>query len=160
VEIRPLADGDVDAVLDLNEKSVEALSPLDSSKLSTYRTMAAESLVVEVDGTVAAFAIAYRPDSAYESENYRWHSKRFDDFFYLDRIVVGSDYRRRGIASALYDAMEERAAAHGRMVCEVNSDPPNVESLAFHRRRGYVEVGELAKPGGNRVVMLEKRLGA
>ena len=158
MEIRPLADADVDAVLDLNESSVEAVSPLDSSTLATYRTMAAESLVAEVDGEVAAFAIAYRPGSRYESENYRWHAERFDDFFYLDRIVVGSDYRRRGIATALYDAMEERARAHGRMVCEVNSDPPNVESLAFHRRRGYVDIGELAKPDGHWVVMLEKPL--
>jgi predicted GNAT superfamily acetyltransferase len=139
VEIRPLADADVEAVLDLNERSVEAVSPLDSSKLARYRTMAAESLVVEVDSEVAAFAIGYGPGSEYESENYRWHAERFDDFFYLDRIVVGSDYRRRGLASALYDAMEERARPHGRMVCEVNSDPPNVESLAFHRRRGYLE---------------------
>jgi uncharacterized protein len=158
VEIRPLADADVEAVLDLNERSVEAVSPLDSSKLATYRTMAAESLVVDVEGEIAAFAIAYRPGSEYESENYRWHAVRFDDFFYLDRIVVGSDYRRRGLATALYDAMEERARAHGRMVCEVNSDPPNVESLAFHRHRGYVEIGELAKPDGHRVVMLEKPL--
>jgi predicted GNAT superfamily acetyltransferase len=158
VEIRPLADADVDSVLDLNAKSVEALSPLDLSTLTMYRGIATEALVVEVDGTVAAFAIAYGPDVEYESENYRWHGERFDDFFYLDRIVVGSDYRRRGIASALYDAMEERAARHGRMVCEVNSEPPNVESLAFHRSRGYVEIGELGKPDGHRVVMLEKRL--
>jgi predicted GNAT superfamily acetyltransferase len=158
VEIRPLADADVDAVLDLNAKSVEALSPLDASKLSANRSMAAESLVVEVDGTVAAFAIAYGPDVDYESENYSWHRDRFDDFFYLDRIVVGADYRRRGIATALYDAMEEQAGPHGRMVCEVNSDPPNLESLAFHHGRGYVDIGELVQQDGHRVVMLEKRL--
>jgi uncharacterized protein len=158
VEIRPLADADVEAVLELNEKSVDAVSPLDSSKLATYRTMAAESLVAEVDGAVAGFAVAYRPGSEYESVNYRWHAQRFADFFYLDRIVVGAGYRRRGIATALYDAMEERARPHGRMVCEVNSDPPNVESLAFHRRRGYVEIGELAQPDGHLVVMLEKPL--
>ncbi len=51
---------------------------------------------------------------------------------------TGSRSRRRipqaGIATALYDEMEQRATPHGRMVCEINSDPPNVESLAFHER--------------------------
>lgn len=158
MEIRPLADADAEAVLDLNEKSVEALSPLDYERLAAYRKLAAKALVCEVDGEVAAFAIAYRPNADYDSIHYRWHSERFDDFFYLDRIVVGSDFRRRGIATALYDALEAAATPHGRMVCEVNSEPPNLESLAFHRGRGYVELGEVAKPDGHRVVMLEKPL--
>ena len=34
-----------------------------------------------------------------------------------------------------------------RMTLEVNVDPPNLGSLAFHERRGYVEVGRLGEPG-------------
>jgi predicted GNAT superfamily acetyltransferase len=158
VEIRRLEDADIEAVLELNERSVEALSPLDSDSLAAYREMAAEALVCVVDGTVAAFAIAYRPNAAYESVHYRWHSERFEDFLYLDRIAVSADFRRRGIATALYDTLEKVAAPHGRMVCEVNSIPPNLESLAFHRGRGYVEVGHLTKPDGRQVVLLEKPL--
>jgi uncharacterized protein len=158
VEIRPLADADLDAVLELNGRSVEDLSPLDPDGLRAHREQAAEALVCEVDGAVAAFALAYIPGATYDSIHYRWHAGRFDDFLYLDRIVVGSDYRRRGIATALYDALEKIAEPHGRMVCEVNSDPPNLASLAFHRGRGYVELGHVTKPDGHQVVMLEKRL--
>lgn len=158
MEIRTLEDADVEAVLELNERSVEALSPLDAPGLTTHRGTAAEALVCVVDGTVAAFALAYAPKAAYESVHYRWHSERYEDFLYLDRIVVGADFRRRGIATALYDALEKVAAPHGRMVCEVNSDPPNLESLAFHRGRGYLEVGHLTKPDGREVVLLEKPL--
>jgi uncharacterized protein len=158
MEIRSLTEADTDAVLELNAGSVEATSPLDDQTLARYRTMVAEALVCEVDGRVAAFALAYAPGSAYESVNYRWHADRFDDFLYLDRIVVGADFRRRGIASALYDVVEQTAAEHGRMVCEVYSDPPNTVSLAFHRGRGYVEIGHLDQPNGHQVVMLEKPL--
>lgn len=158
MEIRRLEDADIEAVLELNQLSVEALSPLDSDSLAAYRELAAETLVCVVDGTVAALAIAYRPNVAYDSVHYRWHSERFEDFLYLDRIVVGADFRRRGIATALYDALEEVARQHGRMVCEVNSVPPNLESLAFHRGRGYLEVGYVTKPDGRQVVMLEKPL--
>ncbi len=33
------------------------------------------------------------------------------------------------------------------MCLEVNLDPPNEPSLAFHRRRGYVEVGRQVATG-------------
>ncbi len=158
MEIRPLADGDTEAVLDLNEQSVEALSPLDAPALAHYRSLAAAALVCEVDAEVAAFALAYAPGTAYTSINYLWHGLCFDDFFYLDRISVHRAFRRRGIATALYDALEQQAAAHRRMVCEVNSEPPNPESLAFHKGRGYLEIGHLIQLNGHVTVMLEKPL--
>ncbi|MGI8993019.1 MAG: GNAT family N-acetyltransferase [Nocardioidaceae bacterium] len=156
--IRPMADQDVAAVLALNEASVWALSPLDAARLSRHRAAAEHTVVCEVDTTVAAFAVAYGPGAAYDSVNYAWHTERFDDFVYLDRIAVSTQFRRRGIASAVYDEMEQHATTHGRMVCEVNSDPPNVESIAFHARRGYREIGHLTQTDGHTTVMLEKPL--
>ncbi|MFY9913066.1 MAG: GNAT family N-acetyltransferase [Nocardioidaceae bacterium] len=156
--IRPIDEGDVGAVLGLNAESVWALSPLDETGLERHRAQAAYVLVVELDAIVAGFAIAYAPGAAYESINYAWHGRRFDDFLYLDRIAVSSAFRRRGIASALYDELEANAKERGRMVCEVNSDPPNLESLAFHASRGYVELGHLVQLDGHETVMLEKVL--
>jgi predicted GNAT superfamily acetyltransferase len=45
-----------------------------------------------------------------------------------------------------------------RMVCEVNVLPPNPASLAFHRSRGYVEVGRLTHGQGKVVALLSKEL--
>ena len=71
-----------------------------------------------------------------------------DGFTYLDRVVVGAEFRRRGLARAVYDQLEAQAAAEtGRLTLEVNLDPPNEPSLAFHRGRGYVEVGRGGEPG-------------
>jgi len=158
VEIRVIEHRDTAAVLAINDESVWATSPMDEASLSRATTEAAYPLVAKLDGEVAGFAIAYEPGSTYDSINYRWHADRFDDFLYLDRIVISSDFRRRGLASALYDAMEDHAKEHGRMVCEVNSEPPNVESLAFHAARGYREVGHLTQADGHQTVMLEKPL--
>lgn len=158
MRIRPLSDTDIATVLALNEASVEALSPLTADGLGKLRELVAQALVCDVDGQVAAFALAFGPGAAYDSLNYRWHAKRCDDFLYLDRIVVNVEFRRRGVATALYDAMESAAESHGRMVCEVNSDPPNPESLGFHRGRGYHEVGHLTQLDGHQTVMMEKLL--
>jgi hypothetical protein len=57
----------------------------------------------------------------------------------------------------VYDAMEDLAAAFGRQLCEVDLEPPNLESLGFHAARGYTEVGRLAV-GGKTRSMLAKEL--
>lgn len=153
-----MAAADVARVLELNEESVKALSPLDASGVEQHRRDAAVAVVWETDEGVLAFAFAYAPGSPYDSINYRWHSQRFRDFLYLDRIAVSFGARRSGIGSALYDAIETEAASHSRMVCEVNSDPPNEESLRFHDQRGYRPVGRLRQPDGHETVMLAKPL--
>jgi uncharacterized protein len=153
-----MSDADADAVLRLNDESVAMLSPLDADRLSLLRTIAEHALVCESDGELAGFALAFGPGTAYDSINYAWHGERFDDFLYLDRVAVSTAFRRRGIASLLYDEMESCAAQHGRMLCEVNHDPPNEPSLAFHRARGYREIGHLTQPDGYVTVMLEKPL--
>jgi uncharacterized protein len=149
---------DLEQVLELNEESVKALSPLDLTGVEKHQQLAAVSVVWDTDGQVLAFAFAFAPGSTYESINYRWHGERFADFLYLDRIAVSSRARRSGIASKIYDYIEALATEHGRMVCEVNSDPPNEESLAFHGKRGYRPIGRLRQIDGHESVMLEKPL--
>lgn len=158
MEIRALTDDDIDAVLALNEESVSSLAPMDATDLARFRSLTQHALVCELEGQVAAFAIAYAPGTEYDSPNYLWHADRFEDFLYLDRIAVGAAFRRRGIASAVYDAMEELATPHGRMVCEIYSNPRNDVSISFHESRGYREVGHLMQSNGKETVMMEKAL--
>jgi predicted GNAT superfamily acetyltransferase len=46
------------------------------------------------------------------------------------------------------------AAGHDRVVCEVNVDPPNPTSRAFHLRMGFGEVGHATLPGGTKTVSI------
>ncbi len=160
VQIRPLRDGDVEAVLALNEESVELLAPLTAEQLDRLRATAAQALVVDDEGTVAAFVLAFGPGVDYDSPNYRWFASRYgDEFAYLDRIAVGEAWRRRGIGRLVYDTIEAAARPYGRLACEVNAVPPNEGSLAFHAARGFREVGRLTHPGGKVTAMLVKQLG-
>lgn len=156
--MREMTDDDVDQVLRLNDESVSMLAPLDAGRLALLRSYVAHALVVEAGDEVAGFALAFAPGSPYDSINYAWHGERFEDFLYLDRIAVSLTFRRRGVGTLLYDAMESQAGRHGRMVLEVNSDPPNEASLAFHRARGYREIGYLTQLDGKQTVMMEKPL--
>ncbi|MEP6649566.1 MAG: GNAT family N-acetyltransferase [Lapillicoccus sp.] len=146
--LRPIAEADVPAVLALNHRFVDLLSPLDAERLLWLAGLSDRADVVEVGERVVGFVLTMAPGSGYDSENYRWHAQRFDDaFYYLDRIVIAEEVRRQGVAGFVYDAMEEVAQGFGRMTLEVNVDPPNLGSLAFHERRGYIEVGRLGEPG-------------
>jgi uncharacterized protein len=158
MHLRPARDDDAGAILALNAASVDSLSPLDEEGLRRLRPMALRADVVETDGDVAAFVLVLGPHAGYDSDNYRWFAERFDDFCYLDRIVVGERWRRRGIGRMVYDEMERIAVPHRRLTCEVNAEPPNHASLSFHAARGYVEVGRLDHGGGKVTAMMSKEL--
>ena len=85
--------------------------------------------------------------------------ERFVRFVYIDRVVVGQDRRQAGVGSMLYADVERYAVETGaeRLTCEVNLAPPNPPSLAFHRQRGFAEVGTLSIPsipGSGKIVSL------
>ena len=159
MRLRPIQETDRSVVLRLNEEAVELVSPLDARALSWFVQHAFRAMAVEADGEVVAFAFALIAGCDYASPNYRWFAERYAQFLYLDRIIVDESWRRRGIATMTYDAMEILAAAFGRQLCEVDLEPPNVQSLAFHASRGYEQVGELTVPSGKTRSMLAKELG-
>jgi predicted GNAT superfamily acetyltransferase len=73
---------------------------------------------------------------------------------YVDRIVVAPSMRGHGYARRLYGDLFERAslAGHDRVVCEVNANPPNPASDAFHARLAFSEVGTGTFHGGSKTV--------
>jgi predicted GNAT superfamily acetyltransferase len=146
-------------LLQLNGDSVRELSPLDEQRLDYILALAHSCLVVEDDdASVVGFAISVAPGADYDSANYAWFAERYERFLYLDRIAVDSAHRRRGVGARLYDAMEQAAAQFGRMVCDVNIQPRNDASLAFHAARGYREVGTLAHGDAKTVALMSKEL--
>ncbi len=144
--LRPVQASDHAWLLDLNERHVEVLSPLDQARLEALLGWAHEAWVITDSGRRAGFVLTFRPGSAYDSENYRWFSAALDDFVYLDRIVLDDGFQRRGLGAQTYDELEARLAGVP-LVLEVNVDPPNAASLAFHAARGYREVSRLGPPG-------------
>jgi uncharacterized protein len=157
--LRPITPSDVDDVLALNERNVVKLAPLDAARLAEIKDWADRVDVLDVDGAFAGFVVTFGPGTPYDSDNYRWFTDRFDDFYYLDRIVLHEDFRRRGLGGFVYDDVEETARKHGRLALEVNLVPRNDASLAFHEGRGYVEVGRIGDDD-HLVTLMTKELEA
>ncbi|TQF83151.1 GNAT family N-acetyltransferase [Elioraea sp. Yellowstone] len=156
--IRPIHSGDLDAVLRLNRAHEVELSSLTRDRLAALTGMAFAAWVVP---PAEAFLIAFDQDTAYDSSNFRWFKERFERFVYVDRIVVAASARGRGLARALYARIfaEARACGHDAVVAEVNSDPPNPASDAFHAALGFAPIGSAALADrGKTVTYLVKRL--
>jgi predicted GNAT superfamily acetyltransferase len=109
-----------------------------------------------------AFIIALEQGADYQSPNYRWFSERFPRFAYIDRVAVAPSARKKGIGRAFYFDLIEAAlrAGHDILACEVNSDPPNPVSDAFHVALGFQEIGHARiVERGKTVRYLTRRLG-
>lgn len=158
MRLRPIAEHDHVDVLALNERNVALLAPMDEARLCELQGVADHAHVVEVRGRFAGFVMTFMSGADYDGENFGWFGERYPDFCYLDRVVVHEDYRRQGLGTHVYDLLEEHAARSTPLFAlEVNLDPPNHPSLAFHRARGFEEVGR-REFQGHVVTMMAKSL--
>jgi predicted GNAT superfamily acetyltransferase len=155
--LRPITPADHAAVLALNEEFVHLLAPLDEARLRDLVAWSERACVIQLHDDFAGFVLTFATGSPYDGENFGWFTEAYGDVDYLDRIVLAPHARRHGLATAAYDELEA-AAAHPTFCLEVNVEPPNEPSLAFHRGRGYVEVGRRREPG-HQVSMMAKQLG-
>jgi len=146
------------ALLELNNSHAAELSLLTPEQLADLVRQAYRAWRIgEVDG----FMLALDETAIYDSPNFQWFRQRFPRFIYVDRIVVASAARGRGLARMLYDELISQASqsGHERIVCEVNISPPNLTSDAFHTALGFTEVGSASIHGGAKTVRyLERRL--
>jgi predicted GNAT superfamily acetyltransferase len=151
---------DAPALAVLNDAAVPAVNALGPSGLAAHLPRCDTALIVEdleapEEGPLG-FVLTLTPGSHYASENYLWFSAHRPGSLYIDRIVVAPRAHGRGIGRALYAAVHDRARELGlaEVTCEVNLDPPNPQSLAFHRRLGFAQVGEQSTKGGSMRVAL------
>jgi uncharacterized protein len=149
--ISSISDDVRPAVLALNNEHAAELSWLEPQRLSFLIDQAFYARRI---GEVEAFLLAFDQDADYDSPNFLWFKSRYRRFVYIDRIAVSAHARGRGHARRLYHDLFNVAARNGHdiVVCEVNSDPPNPASDAFHAALGFSAVGHASIHGGKKSV--------
>ena len=151
---------DTAIILSLNNEHAQETSTLDDSGLTALLEMAFYARGVDRGAT--AFLIALDHNASYGSPNFVWFKASRESFVYIDRIIVSRAARGLGIARLLYYDLFARAkqAGHDRVVCEVNIEPPNLVSEAFHVAMGFDGVGQATIYDGTKTVRyFQKMLG-
>jgi uncharacterized protein len=143
---------DAAVILSLNNEHAKETSPLDDDRLTALLDMAFYARGVDRGAT--AFLIALDQNASYENPNFAWFKASGKSFVYIDRIIVSSSARGLGIGRLLYDDLFATAkqAGQSRVVCEVNIEPPNPVSEAFHVAMGFDAVGQATIHNGAKTV--------
>jgi predicted GNAT superfamily acetyltransferase len=157
IGLTTITAADEDAILELNNAHEIELSRLDAARL---RHLLGAAYHARMAPQGVAFLIAFAPDADYDGVHFSWFRDRLKDFVYVDRVVVAHEARGRGIARALYADLFQRALSdgHSMICCEVNLDPPNPASDAFHASLGFHEIGRASMPNGKVVRYFKKPL--
>ena len=144
--IRPAAETDLPAILAIYNDAVDRTTaiwndqPVDlANRRAWLRARTAQGfpvLVAQEDGVVVGYGsfADFRPFDGYR-------------FTVEHSVYVAEGVRRRGIASSLLAALEERARAMGKHVMVGGIAADNEASLKLHERLGFVETGRMPQVG-------------
>lgn len=158
VTVRPITDDDLSAIIPANNAEIPAVSLLEEERLREILEAAETAVVAEVDDEVAGFVFGLPSGlDGFESSNYEWFHQQLDDFVYIERIVVLPGNQGLGIGRRLYDEVVDASDAPV-LVSEVNTNPRNDGSLAFHDRYGFEPIGEMVYGDGIECAKLAKSL--
>jgi uncharacterized protein len=141
--MRQIDHASLAGVLALNNTRAAELSLLDPAGLEM---LVARAFLAGQVGNVDAFTICFDQDASYDNANFMWLKQRIARFVYIDRIAVAPSARGQGLARRMYGEVFDRArdAGHGTVCCEVNAEPPNLASDAFHAALGFGVIGQQA----------------
>jgi uncharacterized protein len=144
------------ALLALNNEHANELSLLSFAELD--QILRASFFSATIDDS-DALLITFDQCSRYENINFLWFRNHFandsdNKFVYVDRVVTARGARGKGYARALYSELFQRAksAGHTRIACEVNLDPSNPISDAFHASLNFSELGRASIYNGAKTV--------
>ena len=160
LSIRSLSVADFQAVVRINVQGLPGVAALDEPELARLMAMPNHHLVVEnVSTVIVGYALVLDHDAPYDGEEFQaFKRKMAKPFIYIDQVATLREARRTGIGAATYEAIKNKAKLSGTLLlcCEVNINPPNNESLAFHQNQGFSQLESMATEDGRVVALLIK----
>ncbi len=128
---------------ELNNAAVPDVNRIDQPKADWLLTHSMLARMAILDGHVAGVIVVLGEESNLDSDYFRWFTERYENFVYVDRVIVAERARRRGVATRLYLEVDALAQKHRLAIAsDVYSKPPNIPSLHLHEKAGYREVGQ------------------
>ena len=153
-----MSPDDLERAVDINQGN---LSDVDSITIDDLAQVLADSRValaaVEPEGSLVGFCLIIDESCGYLSDRAAWSFRASGSGFHIDRVVFDMRFSGFGLGLALYDELDRRIIESGRktLTSLVRVDPPNVHSVGFHDKRGFVEIAR-SKFGGQQFALTRR----
>ena len=141
-KIEQATKDDLKSILFLNQDSIPAVSSSNLEMMRHFLAISDYFKVCKVNGISIGFLIALLPEKDYNSEHYQWFNDKYDSFIYVDRIIFNKSYQNQGYGTIFYDDLINSIKNKSLdIACEINTKPYNKQSIRFHKKYGFKEVG-------------------
>ena len=128
IELRGYEARDLDAMFRLDESCFEEPFRFTHTAMRRFaESRKARVVIAETDGALAGFAILHLEGRV----------------GYVVTLDVAEEFRRRGLARQLMQAMEQQAADADCVVVGLHVFVGNAAAIRFYGRAGYVRVGDV-----------------
>jgi len=155
MQLRTLVSEDIPAIWKINEQGLPGTGKVSQDEIAELLHLAELPLGAYEEDELVGFVLCLLPRTKYASLNYAWFNQRYQDFLYVDRIAVLESHRNRTIGSLLYQEVIAYAKQYNYPItAEVSLKPPNPDSIRFHHRFGFSEVGVLHHESKSVTMML------
>ena len=98
LEIRPLSKTDIDSIWKINEDGLPGTGKVSQQEIDALLDFSSLAVGAYFGNELAGFVICLPPKTAYGSLNYAWFNQRYNEFLYVDRIAVRTQYQNQKIA--------------------------------------------------------------
>ena len=140
--IRTLRPTDLELIHKWNESTVPKVNSLTFEEFRLQSINCTFSYIqYSTDSLPVGFIFLYDEKTKYDSLNYLYFKNRHHKFLYVDRIIITEEHQKKGYGQQLYDFVIETHKPN-IFCCEVNITPPNKQSLSFHQKYGFKEIGQ------------------
>lgn len=147
-------------ILAINAAARPGVAALDEAELHRLAALSDRHFVAsDIANQVVGYLLAFPREANYEGEEFcEFHAAIEQRFIYIDQIAIAEHCRGTGIARELYGLIQTIATDQGirLLCCEVNTQPPNPKSSAFHRSLGFTTFSRRPTADGREVELLTK----
>ena len=141
-KIEQATKDDLSSILSLNQDSIPAVSSANIKMMTHLLIICDYFKICKINGKIIGFLNALLPSKDYNSEHYKWFNDRYDSFYYVDRIIISKSYQNQGYGKVIYDDLINSIKNKPLdIACEINTKPYNKQSIRFHKKYGFKDVG-------------------
>ncbi|MDX1491162.1 MAG: GNAT family N-acetyltransferase [Pseudohongiellaceae bacterium] len=146
------------ALWELNQKAGGEALDKSESEFGLLVHLADFSIIRKDIDEIQGFMLGMASGRDIEHFSYQWFMARYDNFLYIDRVVVDESARGNALASSMYEEARFWARQNGidKIVCQLYDRPPMPEAHTQLKELGFEALESVMLPSREIVTMYQR----